>query len=446
MDTLKTAAPYDVRRILAELPQTLDETYERILMRINAVIRKHAVCLLQCLTAAIRPLRVDELAEILAMDFDAGEAVPKFDVSWNWDDHSRAILSACSGLVDVVSIDGSEVVQFSHPSVMDFLTSERLASSSGGLALYHIPRESAHKILAQACIGDLVRLDGRIDKNNFPLAKYAAQFWVDHARYCIDKAHVEIPPLQILDGMKLLFDKRKPHFQAWIDIHDVDESPASLTTRPAPPRGTPLYYATLCNFRDLAKHLLDAHPEDINVRGGRYTSAIHAALYKGELSIAQLLITSRDADVNLRDDEDSTPLHIASQSGRPELVKLLLDHNADVNAMKSGHSPPLFAALLSGNTEVVQLLMDHGADLNVQDDKGSTALHIASSNGLADLVQTLLDRGAEADFRDNNHSTPVASRFRQRGPHGCRMAYSMQSERERQGRPGFDSTPSRADQ
>jgi phosphate uptake regulator len=60
-----------VARILEELPETLDETYERVLREINKANREHARRLLQCLTVALRPLRVEELAEVLAIDFDA---------------------------------------------------------------------------------------------------------------------------------------------------------------------------------------------------------------------------------------------------------------------------------------------------------------------------------------------------------------------------------------
>ncbi len=55
--------------MLKELPETLDETYERILRDINKANWDHAHRLLQCLTVAVRPLRVAELAEVLAIDF-----------------------------------------------------------------------------------------------------------------------------------------------------------------------------------------------------------------------------------------------------------------------------------------------------------------------------------------------------------------------------------------
>jgi hypothetical protein len=60
----------NLRRILEKLPKTLDETYERVLKNINENNRDDARRLLHCLAVAIRPLRVEELAEILAFDFD----------------------------------------------------------------------------------------------------------------------------------------------------------------------------------------------------------------------------------------------------------------------------------------------------------------------------------------------------------------------------------------
>ncbi|KAH9988242.1 hypothetical protein BJV74DRAFT_885364 [Russula compacta] len=71
LETLRQCLPASVRQILAELPETLDATYERILSEIPKSNRVHAHRLLQCLTVAYRPLRVEELAEVLAVDFTA---------------------------------------------------------------------------------------------------------------------------------------------------------------------------------------------------------------------------------------------------------------------------------------------------------------------------------------------------------------------------------------
>jgi hypothetical protein len=66
-----TLLPTEPPSILNELPETLDETYERILKGINKAQKDNAHRLLQCLTVAVRPLLVEELAELLAFDFQA---------------------------------------------------------------------------------------------------------------------------------------------------------------------------------------------------------------------------------------------------------------------------------------------------------------------------------------------------------------------------------------
>src|SRR5437588_4204045 len=119
LETLRHCLPASVRRILAELPETLDATYERILQEIPKSNQVHAHRLLQCLTVAVRPLRVEELAEILAVDFNTSEGIPKLNEALRWEDQEQAVLSACSSLIAVIKgkEKDSHVVQFSHFSV-----------------------------------------------------------------------------------------------------------------------------------------------------------------------------------------------------------------------------------------------------------------------------------------------------------------------------------------
>jgi ankyrin repeat protein len=381
LEMLRRLPPQSVRSSLNELPKTLDETYERILKGIEDP--DNARRLLQCLAVAIRPLRVEELAA--AIDFDA-----------------RAVLSACSSLIEVITIGDSQLVQFSHPSVKEFLTSDRLAESSGRVSSYYISLESAHTILAKACLGVLLRLEDHPDRDSiemFPLAEYAAKHWVDHARFENVASHIN-------EAMELLFDPDKPHFANWVWVYDMDEPLRLPTPRPIRPNATPLYYAALCGLSSLVERLIVERHADVNARGGHYGTAIQAALYKRHLSTVRILI-GHGSDVNSRDDDGSSLLHTAVQIGDPEIVSLLLSHGADVQATDSGHSPVLFIALDTGNLAVIQLLIEHGADVNVQDDNLSTALHITSGIGDLNTVRVLLQYGAEVNPRDNHGSTPL---------------------------------------
>jgi hypothetical protein len=187
LDSLSQCFPSSIRNALMELPATLDDTYERILQGIPKQKRHHAFRLFQCMIAAFRPLRVEELAEILAINFDLNAAA-KLVEGWRPENPEEDVLSACSTLIAIIDDNGAKTVQFSHFSVKEFLTSDRLRMSSkdGDICEYYIPLEPAHTILVRACLAVLLQLDEKVDKKRlaaFPLASYAAHHWVDHAKF-----------------------------------------------------------------------------------------------------------------------------------------------------------------------------------------------------------------------------------------------------------------------
>ncbi|KAH9028691.1 hypothetical protein EDB85DRAFT_1867679, partial [Lactarius pseudohatsudake] len=153
LDALRQCLPSSVRQTLDELPESLDETYERIVMDIKKANMAQAYRMLQCLTVAIRPLSVAELAELLALDFDAAKGgTPELKSNWRWEDHEQAVLSTCSSLITIVPNYDSPVVQFSHFSVKEFLLSDRLATSTKDISRYHISLEDANTVIARACL------------------------------------------------------------------------------------------------------------------------------------------------------------------------------------------------------------------------------------------------------------------------------------------------------
>ena len=176
---LRHCFPQNLRQFLNELPESLDETYEQIVKGINKAQKDDARRLLHCLSAAVRPLHVEELAELLTFDFlvSSSGGIPKLNEDWRWDNQEEAVLSTCSGLITIVRNDDSSVVQFFHFSVKEYLTSPRLARSHGDVSWFYIDLDSAHTILAQACLGTLLRFDdltGTSCAKEFPLVNYAA--------------------------------------------------------------------------------------------------------------------------------------------------------------------------------------------------------------------------------------------------------------------------------
>ena len=342
---------------------------------------------MQCLVAAVRPLQVNELAEVLAFDFSV-EGIPKLNPGWRWEDQEEAVMSACSSLVMIVKDGDSRVVQFSHFSVKEFLTANRLVEPIKDVSRFHIRLEAAHTILAQACLGALLRLDDDVDRDkikDFPLARYAAQYWPTHAR-------VENVSSRIKDGMECLFDADKPYFATWLWIYNEDQGYSMYTMCPEKPDAVPLYYAAMLGFRDLAKHLIDEHPEHVIAQGGEIVTPMHAAARVGHADILSLLL-EHGADLEGRAKYNMTPLHQASWNGRLEAARLLLDHGADINAREEEDWTPLHcAARTRNNIQVVQLLLERGADANARDVHGRTpsqhAVEVELEQEIVELLST----------------------------------------------------------
>ncbi|KAH8980600.1 ankyrin repeat-containing domain protein [Lactarius hatsudake] len=450
LEDLRQHFPENLQSALDHMPESLDETYERTLLGIDKAKRQYASRLFQCLTVSARPLRVDELAEILAIRFDAA-AVPNANTVWQPINAEEDMLSACSSLIIIVDVNGSQVVQFAHISVKEFLTSDRLSTASENLSHYHIVPHFAHATLAQASLSVLLQLDDRIDEDsigNFPLADYAARYWFKHGRF-------ENVSSTIQEATERLFDRKKPHFSAWIWIYDMDDPwrKSMPTKHPERPEATPLYYAILCGFHWLIERLVVTYPGDVNARGGRYetplltavwkengdtgplhrtspsrrvdvvqlllehnadvncpdqasVTPLHAASTRGKLEISRLLV-KRGANVNCRDDKGRTPLRSVSYHGHLDVAQLLIDSGADVDACDYRSWTPLHAASWQGRVNIVELLIQHGADVNKQDNYQVTPLYLASTNGKLDILRLLIQRGADMRHQDKDGWTPL---------------------------------------
>ena len=386
--------PSSIRKALNGLPVTLDDTYERILQAIPKQKVHHAHRLFQCMVAAIRPLRVEELAEIFAIEFGPNVETNLVE-GWRPANSDEAVLSTCSTLISIIDNEGSKIVQFSHFSVKEFLTSERLQLSHvGNICQYYIPLEPAHTILARACLTVLLQFDEKVNKGRlatFPLAFYAAQHWFDHAKF-------EAVEVQIQDSMERLFNPKEPYFRAWIWIHDMDQgrekSMQDLVEYPPSPRNTPLFYAASCGFSGLAKHLIITHAEDVNADCNFGWGPLHAASVRGMFDAARMLL-DHGADVNKRDLINWEPIHFASYDGYLKIVQLLLERGATLNAQSNAEYTPLCLASEAGHLEVVRLLLDHGASVNVRGYKNRTAFQVATKYGHHNVTQLLVERGAE---------------------------------------------------
>ena len=377
LDMLRHCLAPSLRDQLNALPKSLDETYKRVLYEIQSTNQgRYAHRLLQCITVSMRPLRVDELAEVLAFELETAEGeLPKYHPNWRWEDQEHAVLSACSSLITIVNSHDTRVIQFSHFSVKEYLTSERLSTASGDVSQYHISMEPAHLILARSCLGVLLNLDNRdyhsqANHERMPLLKYAAENWTWHAQ-------VGNVSSCLKNAMETLFEPTKPYFEAWIQIQGKYSYYNVMQKQ--------LYFAALHGFFDLVQHLIDRYPEQITSCDIANFSPLVAALTPQEhVQVAELLI-KHGAPVHIRGKPPLCTV-IKQPHGRVNAVQFLLRHGAQVNAGDRHLQTPLYHAAYVGCPEVTQILLEHGADVGLQTEFGQVPLHIVSKPclGIAD--------------------------------------------------------------
>ncbi|KAL9642813.1 hypothetical protein ABK040_009888 [Willaertia magna] len=111
-------------------------------------------------------------------------------------------------------------------------------------------------------------------------------------------------------------------------------------------------------------------------------------------NMARLLITL-GANVNIKNTEGETPLHVCCRNGVLSVAKLLISEGADVNIQNKHKVTPIMIAATLGNLSMVELLLDielqdegninlnnNNIKINLQDQFGDTVLHFAFQSQL----------------------------------------------------------------
>lgn len=136
---------------------------------------------------------------------------------------------------------------------------------------------------------------------------------------------------------------------------------------------------------------------------------LHQSLHHVRHPELVLLLLARGADINARGYRGQTPLHavlyLKVEPAIVECVDLLIANGTDIQAQDIYRRTPLHRAVLSSTLEVVKLVLQHGADITARDEKGLTALHYAVMTRRPSIVRLLVQAGADIGIRTNNHST-----------------------------------------
>jgi ankyrin repeat protein len=427
-----------LRKTLSSLPKTLDDTYARILLSIEEDYVEDARKVLAWLAYAKGSHRLEEVAEILAVDvtqrpaFDEGRRLPD----------PQDLLRICSSLVTTsrrtIQSDHtrlyqkSEVVEelrLAHASVKEFLLSERILR--GPASSFGMSEISANTTIAEICLGYLMQFNNTHPVTDetcfkFPLALYAAQNWTHHAGFA---SQIRLQPTWNAMALDIL-DPKNGCLPNWLRLRDMkdvraEKEPVMECDKPA----SPLYYASVYGFPSVVRSLLD-QGEDINARGGLYGTALQAAASKllkdrevelprrgswgsktakpSELheEVVRILI-ARGADVNIQDGIWDTALQAAALENNQGMVELLLRHGARTDLEGGRFGSALQAAAQTGNMTIMQLLLQNGARVNAMSGKRGSALQVAALWGHEEVVKLLLSQEADVNLKSGEMGTAL---------------------------------------
>ncbi|KAL3439836.1 Pfs, NACHT and ankyrin domain protein [Aspergillus insuetus] len=291
-----------VRDTLRSLPETLQETYARVLAGIDEHYRQYAIRLLQFLTYSTGSLKIQEAVDIIAVDLSRK---PSFDPNLRMP-KPQEIAVICSSLVSLVSYKdkrGRMVMELhlAHFSVLQYLRSQPIV---------------------KVCLAYLTNVDKkgpiREIEADFPLAEYSAEAWVHHAKLVETEDDVQESILKFFLG-------HERHYSAWARIYSRD---SMFTRRDKAVAASPLYYASLADLKCIVHRLLE-EGADINANGGGQGTALQADSSGGYRTIVQLLL-EKGANIDAQDDLSGNALQAATAGGHDDVVQLLIKKGATV--------------------------------------------------------------------------------------------------------------------
>ena len=449
LDEELLTAPGDFQRILADLPRDLGATYERFLSKVRPGQEGFATNLLRIIIASFRPLNLDEISFVDAMQNSIGTGLQTLaDVEKQYlRTNIRADINNILG--PLVRISDSKVYLV-HISLKEFLCSSTKNLQDGSASMeYHINLQHANSLLASACItylsldefnedlyvrnshsisesspvsaqihhdeeqledsmeifGTLLQNEEEFDagactriSHRYKLFEYAATSWARHFAESQDTLPASCK------GMALTLSKKgEPRFSNWFRFYWAN-------------RGVNISYPS--DFDALVIAGFFDHYSSIETLLSRSESecqySLPTALYWASRngscqSVIRLLQTAIDPDQNVIDRQ--SPLCVAAQLGHLEVVKALVtDHRVNVNFEGKDRRSALSMAAGSGNVELVKwLLSDDRMKPEQEDSKGRTPLFWAIDGNYPSIVGLLAsDPRVNVNHTDDHERTPFS--------------------------------------
>jgi ankyrin repeat protein len=152
-----------------------------------------------------------------------------------------------------------------------------------------------------------------------------------------------------------------------------------------------------------------AHYKEAKIAQSFFKDLIESCINGSVTNFTSLLddYTSKNSSISNEDifrefqSEGKTILHIASSSGKVDIIKAILeditDKNEFINKPDGNGFTPLIYATISESFECMNELIAQGADVNAKNNDGSSPAHFAAGDGSVERLDLLLKNGAKLD-------------------------------------------------
>jgi ankyrin repeat protein len=415
-----------LHKILSSLPSTLDETYARILDRIEDDDRPHVLCILQFICFGACPIWTEEAAMLWLVGDNTGGPTCVDDTPFDSED----IFDFFGGLVSVERqcaisdltwsflSESKElsIVQLAHFSVKEYLFSPRAGywTLSGEASHLAIIQYSTAYYLHAVTVDGMSPLPPAKLWEKHSLAEYCCQYMSNHLNHLTPCDHPTPTSLfqllhpdsnQIANKFGFLFFQSI--YRSWANFNDIP-----ISDNPGP--SLALILAARLGLSGVASWLLtfDTVQEQIDTSVSDFDCGppILEAAAKGHTDVIRLLLEN-GANINEGGKYDQNVLCVASENGQETVVRMLIEAGACVN--NEGSMTPIKVASEKGHKGIVEMLIKAGADVNLG---YKPAFYYGLDYGHEDVVRTLILAGADVDWEwEIGTALHAAARYHETG-------------------------------